>query len=231
MTDRESMSATPECGGDAAAYALGALEPQEAEAFRLHMRDCAVCRDEVEALTGVVQTLPMAAHQYEAPRELRRNVLRAVRREPMRPARAAAGRGQLWQAPRRLVAGLSAAMVAAGGALAAVELTAGTAATVVRAQVMGVAGSAELRIAGGHADLLVHQMTPPGRGHVYEVWLQSGKAAPVPASVLFGVNSAGDADVGIPKRIQGVTAVMVTRERFGGVKAPTTSPVIVARLV
>ena len=70
------MSGTHDCGGDAAAYVLGALEPGEAEAFRAHMHECAVCRDEVEALGGVVQALPMAAPQYLAPRGLRRRVMR-----------------------------------------------------------------------------------------------------------------------------------------------------------
>ena len=37
MTDGERMSGSHECG-DAAAYVLGALEPQELEAFRAHLR-------------------------------------------------------------------------------------------------------------------------------------------------------------------------------------------------
>ena len=76
------MSGTHDCGGDAAAYVLGALGPREAEAFRAHMHECAVCRDEVEALGGVVQALPMAAHQYEPPGELRRRIMRDVRHHP-----------------------------------------------------------------------------------------------------------------------------------------------------
>lgn len=230
MSERESMSGTPECGGDAAAYALGALEPQEAEAFRLHMQDCAVCRDELEALGGVVQALPMGAHQYKAPHDLKRNVMRAVSREPAPVPARPAKRAQLWQAPRGLIAALSTAAVAAAGTVVALELTATTAATVIQAQVTGVAGTAQLRVANDRAELLVRHMTAPGHGHVYEVWLKSGNAAPVPASVLFGVNPTGDADVEIPRRIHGVTAVMVTPEPLGGSRAPTHSPVIVARL-
>jgi anti-sigma-K factor RskA len=229
MTDREPMSGTPECGGDAAAYALGALEPQEAEAFRFHMQECAVCRDEVEALGGVVQSLPMAVHQYEVPRGLKRSVMREVRQEPVTAGRARMRRA-VRQRPRQLIAGLGAAVVAAGGVIAGLELTAGTAAVVVTAQVSGVTGSAQLRVTNGHGELVLRHLTPPGHGHVYEVWLQSGKAAPVPASVLFGVNSAGDADVGIPRRLHGVSAVMVTQEPLGGTPHPTQNPVIVARL-
>jgi anti-sigma-K factor RskA len=230
MTDREFMSSTPECGGDAAAYALGALEPHEAEAFRLHIQDCAVCRDEVQALTGVVQALPMAAHQYEAPRDLKRRVMKEVRGEPMVARGGAARRSRLWQAPRQLVAGLGATVLAAGGAVAAIELTAGTAATVITAQVSGVTGAAQLRVSNQHAELVVRHLTGPGRGHEYEVWLQSGKAAPVPAHVLFGTNASGYADVGIPGRLHGVTRVMVTKEPLGGSRHPTQQPVIVARL-
>lgn len=224
------MSETRDCGGDAAAYTLGALEPREAEAFRAHMRECAVCRDEVEALAGVVQALPMAAHQYEAPRGLSRRVMREVRRESAAGARGGARLPRLWRGPRLAIAGLGATLLAAGGVVAGVELSAGAAATVISAQVSGIAGSAQLRVANGRAELVVHHLTPPGHGHVYEVWLQSGKAAPVPASVLFGVSSSGDADVGIPRRIHGVSAVMVTQEPLNGTSAPTQAPVIVARL-
>jgi anti-sigma-K factor RskA len=229
MMDREPMSGTPECGGDAAAYTLGALEPHEAEAFRTHMQQCAVCRDEVEALRGVVQTLPMATHQYEVPRGLKRSLMREVRRESAAAGRARRGRA-LWQRPRRVIAGLGAAVVAAGGVVAGLELTAGAAAVVYTAQVSGIGGSAQLRVTNGHGELVLRHLTAPGHGHVYEVWLQSGQAAPVPASVLFGVNTAGDADVGIPRRLHGITAVMVTQEPLGGTKKPTHQPVIVARL-
>lgn len=224
------MSATPDCGGDAAAYALGALDPQEAEAFRAHMHQCAVCRDEVEALAGVVGALPMAARQYEPPRGLKQRVMREVRRESPRPQRLGARPRMLSRRARELSAGLAAVAVAAAGAVTAVELSAGAAATVFPASVSGIAGSAQLRVASGHAELVVSHLTPPGHGHVYEVWLQSGSAAPVPASVLFGVNTSGNADIGIPRAIHGVSAVMVTREPLGGTSKPTSTPVIVARL-
>lgn len=219
MSNREPMSGTHDCGGDAAAYALGALEPQEAEAFRAHMQECAICRDEVEALGVVVRALPLGAHQYEAPHSLRRRVMQQVPR-PRRER----------QARSRVLAAVGAAMVAVGGAVTAIELTAGTAATVITARVSGIAGSAQVRLSDGRGELVVHHLTPPGPGHVYEVWLQSGNAAPVPASVLFGVNAAGDADVGIPGRLRGVRAVLVTPEPYGGSPKPTHKPVIVASL-
>ena len=37
MSDREAMAGDRDCGGDVAAYLLGALDPNEAEGFRLHL--------------------------------------------------------------------------------------------------------------------------------------------------------------------------------------------------
>ena len=58
------------CGNDAAAYALGALEPAEAASFARHLETCAVCRDEVAAFALVVDTLPLSAPHHEASRAL-----------------------------------------------------------------------------------------------------------------------------------------------------------------
>ena len=230
MSDREIMSGTHDCGADAAAYVLGALEPGEAEAFRAHVQECAVCREEVDTLRAVVHALPMSTPQYAAPRGLRRRVMRQLLDEQP-AAGATARRGwSIGRARNRLVAGVAAAMVAAAGVVTAIELAAGTAATVVQAQVDGISGSAQVRITGGRAELVVHNLTPPARGHIYEVWLKSGTAAPVPASVLFGVNSSGNADVGIPGPVRGVSAVLVTPEPYNGTLEPTHTPVIVARL-
>lgn len=225
MTGEEKMSETHDCGGDAAAYVLGALEPDELETFREHLYGCAVCRDEVAALGGVVQTLPRGVYQYAAPRELRARVMHEVRRgaasERLRRPR---------MATRALLGSLAASAVAAAAVVTGVELSAGVAATVFQARLSGISGSAQLRVSGGHAELVVRHLTPPGRARVYEVWLQSGSAAPVPASVLFSVNAAGYADVGIPDRLRGVTTVMVTAEPLGGTRVPTQAPVITARL-
>ena len=43
MSSGAHMSENRDCGADAAAYVLGALEPAEAEAFRRHMTSCVVC--------------------------------------------------------------------------------------------------------------------------------------------------------------------------------------------
>ncbi len=76
---------------DLGAYVLGALEPEEARAFRGHLDTCALCRDEVERLALAADHLPLAAAQIEPPPELRRRIMDVVESEARLLAAAAAG--------------------------------------------------------------------------------------------------------------------------------------------
>lgn len=229
MTDSEKRTTPHDCGGDAAAYVLGALTSDEAEAFARHLDQCSVCRDEVDALSGAVQALPMAAPQYAAPRRLRRRVLRAIRRESRHGAGAPPVRRTVGPAPRGLLPGLAAAAVAAV-VVALLVSSGGEAGRVIQARVTGISGSAQLRINSDRGELIVHHLTAPRPGHVYEVWLKSPGHSPIPASVLFGVSSGGNAEVGLPRSLKGVSQLMVTSEPDGGSPAPTSQPVILAQL-
>jgi anti-sigma-K factor RskA len=231
MSASEEMSGTHDCGDDAAAYVLGALEPAEAEAFRTHLESCAICREEIDALAGVVQALPMAAPQHPMRKGLRRRVIRAIREEPRVTTAPATYERPRHRMLRPALATGGVAVILAGAALAGVELSPpATQGRVIHAEVRGNSGSAELRISNGKGELIVRHLAALPRGGVYEVWLQFGQATPTPASVLFGVNSRGDAEVGLPETLRGVHQVMVTREPRGGSPVPTSSPVIVARL-
>lgn len=230
------MSETSECCGDAAAYLLGTLEPAEAERFRRHAETCVVCGDELNALRHVVDALPLAAEQHRVPRALRRRVMREVRSESARRAIFASRRR-----PFRFARGHSVPRAALVGALAAaaalaivggVELaSSGSSVRVVRASVAGVPGSAQLRISGGRAELVVSHLPPPPRGRVYELWIKRGTRPPSPTRALFSVTASGAADVGVPGNVGGVSAIMVTAEPAGGSRVPTRAPVIVAHLV
>jgi anti-sigma factor RsiW len=217
----DPMAATSDCGGDAAAYVLGALEPDEAEEFRRHMESCVVCRDEVFSLQHVADALPMAAPQYPAPRRLRHRVLSAVHAEAASPARPRA-----WLPRPALAAGLAAvlALATVGG----IELASrgGPGTRIIAASL----GAAHLRLSGTHAELVVDHLAAPAPGHIYEVWLQRAGQPPAPTEALFSVTAGGAAEVGVPGNLRGVTAVLVTQERNGGSRVPTTAPVIVAHL-
>ena len=167
-----------DCVGDAAAYVLGALAPEEVEAFERHLESCVVCRDELSAFERVVDVLPAAAPQYRAPRSLRRRVLRAAREQPP-PSRTDA-RPARWPTlvARPWLAGVGAlAAAAAVVAVAAIVLgSPGTSSRVVAASVAGPGWPWNL--SGGQAELILHNFPAPPAGEVYEVWLQREERIP-----------------------------------------------------
>jgi anti-sigma-K factor RskA len=239
MNEHDHMT-TPgdrDCSGDAAAYALGALEPNEAAAFRLHLETCVVCRDELAEFERVVDVLPMAVPQYEAPASLRHTVLKGARAELAATEPAASGAApRPWHAawwrrglPRPRLA-LATAALAALAVVAVVLATSGSSGSrVITAAVTGP-GRAEVKVSGGRAELVIRGFPAPPPGDVYEVWLQHGTAAPSPTTTLFSVTREGRADVGVAGRLTGVSRVMVTPEPAGGSRVPTHAPIIVARL-
>lgn len=232
----ESIPGEHDCGTDAAAYVLGALEPEEAEAFSRHLEGCVVCRDEVAAFQHTANALAMAPPQQPAPPGLKRRVMRAVRESDAEAHGAPARR------PRRLGSGLFVPrpVIAAVAALAVVVVVIGaiivspggsSGTRTIAASVSGSPGTAQLSVSGGHGQLVMRNFPAPAAGHIYEMWeLRSGAVAPEPTGTLFSVNSRGAGNVGVPGNLHDVTKVLVTQEPAGGSPAPTTTPVIVASL-
>jgi anti-sigma-K factor RskA len=241
------MISDHECSaGDAAAYVLGALEPDELEPFRAHLSSCAICRDEVAALQVVADMLPAAVSQTAAPRGLRKRVLGTVYDEAQlfeaattRGDRSASAARQR-RARRPLLRPLNvlgaAALLAVGVLVGASGLGGiGSSKTGTRTIQAVVASSstalttAELRLHGGRAELVVAGMAPPASGQVYEVWLGRG-ARTQRTNALFVPTTNGSADVDVPGDLKGVSSVMVTAEPSGGSDHPTSVPVIRASL-
>lgn len=225
---------TPEdrhdCQSDAAAFVLGALEPDELERFQEHLKQCVVCRDEVEALQGVVHALAVAAPQHTAPKSLRRRVVRSIRQEP-RAAQDAASTGRVRRPSYRIaLVSATSALVAAAVALAIVLVPGSGGPRVVQARVAAPTGKAALQITGDRAELVVRDLPSPPPGEVYEVWLKAPHQAPSPANVLFKVTSGGSANLSLPDSLRGISEVLVTREPDGGTLVPTHKPLIVAQL-
>lgn len=225
-SDRDVMSGHRDCGGDAAAYALGALEPSEAAAFRRHLATCAVCQDEVSAFEQAADNLAVATLQLPAPPRLRRRVTRAVRAQARSERRRARARPRV--VPRLALAGAVVLVVLATAFVALFPAGAGP--RVIQASVLGSPGTAQLRVASGSVELVVRRLPRPPSGEIYEVWLQRPGRAPTPTSALFSVTAAGAADVGVPGNLHGVGRVMVTVEPDGGSRVPTHPPLIVAKL-
>lgn len=206
---------------DAAAYALGALEPAEADAFRRHLTECAACRQEVAAYEQITGALPPAGAHHEVPRALRRRVMREVRATPKavpEHRRRPVGFPPAW------AGGLAAVAAAVIVAIVLVSSGGSSGTRVIQASV----GNAQLRIAGGRGDLVVQHLPPLPSGRIYEMWVQRGSAPPTPTGTLFSTRANGSANVGVPGSLNGVSRVMVTQEPAGGTPAPTSAPVIVA---
>ncbi len=227
MSGEDHIANGRTCGEDAAAYALGALEPSEAEAFRRHLRDCPACQKDVAEFEQTTRALPDSGVRYEVPKDLRRRVLAEVRATPK-----AAGASRKTPAPSRSWR----PALAWGGAFAAVVIIAvvlvvalssgGSSPRTIEAST----GNAELQITSGRGDLIVHRLPQLPAGRIYEMWVQRGSATPTPTGTLFGVRPNGSAAVGVPGSLSGISAVLVTQEPAGGTLAPTSAPVIVAHV-
>jgi anti-sigma-K factor RskA len=226
-----------ECGTDVAAYALGSLDDAERRSFERHLATCAVCPDELVVFEQVIAALAEVVPQRQAPPDLRRRVLAEARHAALSSTRSNARRSPTRrQLPamrfRRPALALCALLVAA----AAVANTMRPRSTpeprtgVLQARVIGTAGSAEIRRTSGHAELIVHHLSLPPSGEIYEVWLNRAGRGSQPTTALFNVTGAGDADVDIPGDLRHVGQIMVTPEPAGGTRAPTHPAVITAQL-
>jgi anti-sigma-K factor RskA len=225
VSGHEQTARPPDCGRDAAPYLLGALDPPEARAFVRHLQRCAVCRDEVTTLAPVLDALPASARAHPVPRTLRRRVLRQVKAEPK--VTAVRRRRRI----RALVHSAPAGWLALGAtmAAAAVVVQIGTPRPAQRS-VTATVGQAQLRVSGGHGELIVDRLPPLPSNRTYELWVQRGGHRPAP-SALFGVAPQGTADVGVPTDLHDVTRLLVTVEPRGGSLVPTTRPVIRIALI
>jgi anti-sigma-K factor RskA len=228
MSGEDHIANGRTCGEDAAAYALGALEPSEAEAFRRHLRDCPDCQKEVAEFEQIAGALPDAGVRYEVPKDLRRRVLAEVRATPKAGAtssRKTSVPARSWR-PALAWGGAFAAVVIIAVVLVVALSSGGSSPTTIQAST----GNAELQITSGRGDLIVHRLPQLPAGRIYEMWVQRGSATPTPTGTLFGVRANGSAAVGVPGSLSGVSAVLVTQEPAGGTLAPTSAPVIVAHV-
>ena len=185
MNDLDAMFDPRDCGADAGAYVLGALESDEAEAFRGHMAECVVCSDEVATLQAVTGALPMAAPQRRPATALKRRALSRALGEGESAADIPDRHRLRISLPvlTRSIPSAARGAVAAGGFLAAVALTVGAVQLskgsaspmrIVPAVVIneGQSASAVLQIGSGQAQLVVSHMPAPPTGTIYEVWLE-----------------------------------------------------------
>jgi anti-sigma-K factor RskA len=228
---------------DVGAYLLGALPEDESRAFERHAEVCHVCQDELERLGVAAGALPRAVEQFEPPPSLKRALMEQVYADaPQRERRrrSLAERLGLRGGLARLTpqtAVVATAFVLAVGLLsgyAISQIGAGdsgsrsVAASVDSTRVGTGKATLVLDNDGGGGELRVSSMPQPRAGQVYEIWLQRGDV--IEPGPLFSVDSNGDGVGAVPGDLDGVTRVLVTRERRGGARQPTEAPVVSARV-
>jgi anti-sigma factor RsiW len=217
---------------DAGAYVLGALDPAEQAAFEGHLATCPECRDEVEQLRLAVDALPRSVEPFAAPPSLKRSLMEAVR-EDVKPARRPLLE-RLRLPDLRPQLALGAALLLVLGVVLGTQLSGGdghrvVAGVVDRSRVPDA--TATVTLPGdndGPAQLRVTGLPAPKPGQVYEIWLKRGdQLQPGP---LFNTDQMGNGAGAIPDDLEGVSAVLVTREATGGAKTPSEVPIISARI-
>jgi anti-sigma-K factor RskA len=225
------------CSEALGAYALRALPEDEAERVRRHLEECPACRAELDRLQVAVEALPASVEQIEPPPELKSRLMSIVESEAevRRAGREAADRPPTKSRWRRLprwlpVAGAVAAACAVAAVIVLLAAGGGAATRTVEAQVSAPlrAGGAvaTLKITGDRAKLIVARLPAPPAGYVHELWVKHGSAPPEPAGTF--VVRSGSVDVARPVRAG--DQVLVTAEPGHGTSAPTSAPLIVARV-
>ncbi len=221
------------------AYALGALSDPDAERVQRHLAECPECRAALDRLLAAVEVLPASVEQIEPSKQLRARVMEIVEAEAEllqaageaadRPPRAS---GRRLRMPRIAVgAGLAFASVCVVAVVAIVLATSGgPSGRTIQAQINGLAlaagAHAVLQLRGTRAELVVSGLPAPAADHVDELWVEHGRATPRPAGTF--VVQSGSIEVG--RAVQPGDRVLVTVEPGRGTPAPTTAPLLVARV-
>lgn len=204
--------------GDAAAYALHALDDTEQQAFEQHLAGCQRCREELAAMRKATEALP-APSPVTPPDGLKQRVMATVRAEA-RPTRQ--------RARRPLMPALALAGAAAVAAIVVLTVAGGSSPRTYQAQVSVPGASASLSVSGQLGHLRVTDLPAPPAGRIYEVWFKRGSRFPTPSGTLF---ATGNGSVAVAGSLSGVREVLVTAEpRPHGSRVPTRPPLIVVRL-
>jgi anti-sigma-K factor RskA len=216
-----------------AAYALDALDSEEARAYEAHLSHCERCRSELASLSETATALAYATEAPAPPPELRSRILQQARSErsnvvPLRPrwatpvaavaaaaACAAIGLG-IW------AASLSNKLDQRENALASQQRVAAILADPASRRVAFEDGRGTLVVTPmGEGVLVLRQLKPAPEGRTYEAWVASG-GRPEPAGTFDGGETV------VLKRLDRLVpdgaAVMITEERDGGTDAPTSHP-------
>ena len=218
-----------------AAYALNALEPEDARRYEAHLAHCERCHDELAELSETASALAFATETSAPPPELRARILDQARAErpnvvPLRPR---------WLRPV-IAAAAVAACVAIGLGLWAASLSGKLDRREAElknqqrvAQILADPGSHKISFSrgtlvvapDGRGALVLSKLADPGSDHTYEAWVADG-GAQQPAGLFAGGTAIA---VPLDQPVRDGATVMVTEEKAGGTEAPSSAPFLIVR--
>jgi anti-sigma-K factor RskA len=220
-----------------AAYALDALDDDETQAYEEHLAGCAICQDNLAAMSGTMVQLAFAAPPVDPRPELRERILEAARAERQSPA-PAERENVVSLRPRRWRPSTRTAVAAAVAVAACLVIGLGVwnvslsrqlddaRSALVTVPIEGAQGSVVVG-AGNEAVLVVSSLDEAPAGKTYEAWvIDDGTARP---AGTFG--GGGTVAVNLQHPVRDGSVVAVTVEREGGTDQPTSTPIITSRPV
>jgi anti-sigma-K factor RskA len=218
-----------------AAYALDALEPDEARRYEAHLARCERCQGELAALSESASALAYAADAPAPPADLRARILAQARDErpnvvPLRPR---------WVRPLAAVAAVAVCAAIALGIWAASlssrldQRDAELKREQRVAQLLAQPGSRAISFSrgtlvvgrNGDGALVLNKLSQPASGRTYEAWV-ADQGTPQPAGLFKG---GGAVTVLLERPVPRGATVMVTEEKAGGSATPTQSPFVIVR--
>ena len=231
-----------------AAWVLGAMESEEAEAIAAHVDGCSTCREIANRLRRVVEVLPLAAHEVEPAPRLRQRILtaagsppppapRVASIRPRREARRRRGFGQVLLERVPIYAAAAGLLLALVVGVVVGEVAGRIAQPAAPTQVARFTLSGHGAMAGARANVIELKsdgialvdfsgLPPLEQGNVYELWLIKPNQQAEPAGV-FVPDSTGAKMVVVGKPLAGYATMAVTTERGpDGVQSPTQQPAL-----
>jgi anti-sigma-K factor RskA len=224
-----------------AGYALDALEAEDRRVYEAHLPDCERCRNELASYWNVTEALAVGSSGPAPSADLRGRILAAARAEPLVVVPFEPRRRRRFVVPSLAAAAAVAVAVAVGLGIWAVHLSndldSERSATAKRGEVVSILadpdaqtvaltrGTGRLVVApDGRAALALAGLDPAPSGKTYEIWVIAGKNPPSPSGLFAGREGADL--VAVDRMVGTGDVVAVTVEKAGGVKAPTTPPIV-----
>jgi anti-sigma-K factor RskA len=196
-----------------AAYALDALDADETEAYERHLGQCEECREQLAELNDTAASLAYATVAPAPPPRLRMAIL----------DQAAAERSNVVPFLRRRWVARGLAVAAAAAACVVVGLAVALSRPSHQQHFVSFGVT---RSANGQATLTITGLDAAPEGKTYEAWVIPKGRAPRPAGLFPGGKPTTVHLHGVP---QTGAVIAVTVERAGGVRAPTTTPLVSTR--